>query len=1404
MNPERPASAADPTTRSLSPRTLRFFSVATRCLLWLVVAAWVLFLLTWGALHGWIVPRIGEWRPDLERWASSALGVPVKVGSITTLPRRSDGWLPELVPTLELGDVRLYDPEGREALQLPAVRASLSARSLWHLGFEQLHIVRPVLDIRREAGGRILVAGLDLSGPGDDGAATQWFFRQPAFTIEGGTLRWTDDLKGRAPLELSGVELVVRNGLRHHDMRLDGTPPPEWGDRLSLRGRFTEPLIDLSQRRAGEPVWRHWSGELFADFGRVDVARLRTYADLSEWGVAVRSGHGAVRTWLDVERGQVKAATADVDLQDVDVQLGPDLEPLALDTVQGRAQADWGPGGFGFETPNLSFRTRDGLAWPASQVHVRHRNGQDGALGTELAADRIELAPLAAIAERLPLAPEVRRWLAELTPAGRVEGFSARWRPATPASATAAAVPLSYRASGRVVGLALAGKPSGERSQFGDHPVPGRPGVQGATARFELDQNGGRADLSIDQGVLQLPDVFEDPNLALDSLRGRLRWSVAGERIDVWLEDASLSNADAQGTASAHWTTADPATSSARSRFPGILDLTARLTRADATRVHRYLPLVVAPEVRRYVQEAVRGGGSGQVDFRIKGDVYDVPFDLPGTRGEFRISAALKGVDFAFVPPFLQEAGEAPWHVLKGLDAQLVLDRQRLQLTQVQSGVEGAPQVRLTDGRITIANLVDAPTVQVSAHARGPAGEVLDMVRKTPLNTLTGEALTQARMTGPADVRFDLQLPIDDLRHSKVKGTAQFTGNDVQITPDSPLMANATGSLAFSERGFQVTGGRARLYGGEARFEGGMQPDPAGGPARLLFSGQGTATAEGLRDGQLGFVSRLFARAQGSAAYTARLAFRGGVAEVDVQSSLQGMGFALPAPLDKAPAAALPLHYRNEVLAFRGPHDAPEATTDRMSVDLGASGASHLSLRYERDVTTPVSRVLRGSIGLGLAADEAAPVPPQGVLANARLREIDVDAWQRVFSELDSAPPSEAGAATADRAAAATDGQAYLPTVLAASAERVTVDGRTFRDVVIGGSREDQLWRANIDARELNGYVEYRQPGGGGAAGAGSVYARLARLVLAPADASDVEAILQQPSSVPALDIAVDDFVLDERRLGRVEIEAVNRGGPRNREWRLNRLHFAVPEASFNATGNWVATGASEQRRMALNFRLDIADSGKLLTRFGREGTVRGGRGSIEGNIGWLGSPFKIDYPSLSGQLKADIASGQFLKVEPGAAKLLGVLSLQALPRRLVLDFRDVFSEGFAFDFVRGDASLTQGVVATNNLQMKGVNAAVLMEGQADIARETQDLKVVVVPELNAGTASLIATAINPAVGLGTFFAQFLLRQPLQSAATQEFRITGHWADPKVDKVERSVPAAAAAAAPGAPPPASR
>jgi uncharacterized protein YhdP len=312
-------------------------------------------------------------------------------------------------------------------------------------------------------------------------------------------------------------------------------------------------------------------------------------------------------------------------------------------------------------------------------------------------------------------------------------------------------------------------------------------------------------------------------------------------------------------------------------------------------------------------------------------------------------------------------------------------------------------------------------------------------------------------------------------------------------------------------------------------------------------------------------------------------------------------------------------------------------------------------------------------------------------------------------------------------------------------------------------------------------------------------------LALPQADAEVVDSLADVASTnVPALDIVIDDFELRGKKLGKLEVEASYRGQD-GRDWRLTKFNLSLPEARLVSTGQW-SPGA--RRRTAINFKLDLLDTGGLLEHLGFGRVVKGGKGEITGQLAWSGTPLSPEWAQTTGNLQMALASGQFLQAEPGAARLLGVLSLQSLPRRFLLDFRDVFQEGFAFDKVSADVSLADGVARTGNLRMAGVQAAVLLEGEADLRKETQDFHLYIVPEINAGTASLAYAAINPAIGLGTFLAQAVLRKPLMEAGTREFTIKGSWTEPQVVAVARKSNAAlpegaASGAAPAASPAAS-
>ncbi|HXC40036.1 MAG TPA: AsmA-like C-terminal region-containing protein, partial [Burkholderiales bacterium] len=257
-------------------------------------------------------------------------------------------------------------------------------------------------------------------------------------------------------------------------------------------------------------------------------------------------------------------------------------------------------------------------------------------------------------------------------------------------------------------------------------------------------------------------------------------------------------------------------------------------------------------------------------------------------------------------------------------------------------------------------------------------------------------------------------------------------------------------------------------------------------------------------------------------------------------------------------------------------------------------------------------------------------------------------------------------------------------------------------------------------------------------------------------------------------------------RLGRLELVASNDV----RDWRIERLVLAAPEATFSADGTWQSWAARPS--ISLNIKLDVSDAGKFMDRMGFPKTLRGGTAKLEGRVGWAGSPQSLDYGTLTGNLSLSAQRGQFLKADPGVAKLLGVLSLQSLAS---LDLRSLFSEGFAYDSIEGTAVISKGVLNTEDFRMQGAPAQVSMKGSVDLAKETQNLHMRVVPALGGGASTLTAVALaNPALVLLLPIINKILKDPLGQIFALEYDVTGNWNDPKVQRTKVDAPAAQSAA----------
>jgi uncharacterized protein (TIGR02099 family) len=1324
-----------------------------------VLAVWAAAFLAWAALHVFIVPRIDDYRELLQQQASRAVGMRVQIGSI----RAQGGWL---VPAFEINEVQLFDAQDREALRLPRVLAAISPRSVLRRQFEQLVVEQPELDVHRDDQGHIWVAGLDASAAGDGGAA-DWFFAQPEFVVRQGVVHWRDESRHGAEgprLSLTQVDGVMNNAWYHHQLRIDVTPPSDFGHRFTLQGQFQQ----TPWRRKGDV--QHWTGELFVDLPHVDVSSLRQWLTLDS-GASMQEGRGAVRAWMDIVQGRPVGVTADVALDAVGVHLDADLKPLNLRHIRGRLGGHWQDDEVEVSSQDLMFETQDGEQWPGGVLRVNWRGNNFNSGG--VTADRLDLEALAQISQRLPLPDTLRTSLAGWQPKGQVNQLKANWLISHDAQGKAQP---QFTVHGAVKQLHWVHDPSLT------HALANLPGVQGADITFDFNEHSGKAQVHVHNGSLTLPLGLDDPTVRLDEAMAQVAWQLKGDEIGVQLTQGSVQNADLAGEFNGSWKTGTGA-----ARLPGVLDLTGALSRANVAQVHRYLPNVLPAEVRDYLRDAVKAGNASKVKLRLRGDLNDMPFTDP-KRGEFRITAQIAQGRFAYVPSVTPAKGavSAPaWPAMTELNGELVFERSAMHF-KGSSQLEGAPHLTWQKLEAHVANLAQAE-VQLSGESRGSVPELLSVISHSALNDLTGKVLEKSQANGNADFKLALTLPLNRLTQSKVQGSVNFIDNDLQVMPGTPVLKRTRGLLQFSEQGLQLKAMQARLLGGEAQLDGGLSFDASKAESPLQLKIKGNLTAEGLRQArEFGFASRLAERATGSTAYAVNLGLRRGQPELLITSDLKGMSLALPAPLNKVATTVLPLRIETQ-LTREALVPKTKVLQDQIKITLGRLVAA----TYVRDLSGPNTRVLRGGIAVGAAVADGTVLRDAGVSLNLQLPMVDLDAWNETLTQFTGAPlvktqtkgkPVKAQVVPLGLEASAEDGQDYVPTFLVLRADQIKVTERVIHRVLVGGSRQGDVWRLNVSADELNGSAEIR-PGNDSAPA--QLFARLSYLNIPPSLVPDVESMLtEQPSSIPTLDIVVNELTLRGKRFGRLEIDAINRTGTQaTREWRLNKFNITLPEATLTASGAWAADGP-RTRRTQLNFVMEVRDSGQLLNRLGTPNAVREGHGRLEGQVSWAGSPITLDYASMGGKLNLSIEKGQFLKTDPGAARLLGVLNLQALPRRLSLDFSDLFSEGFAFDFVRGDVRIEQGVAITNNLQMKGVVAGALIEGRADLARETQDLKVVVVPEINAGTASLYMATINPLVGLTSYLAQLILSKPLVRAGTSEFHVDGTWANPKVTKVD--------------------
>lgn len=695
-----------------------------------------------------------------------------------------------------------------------------------------------------------------------------------------------------------------------------------------------------------------------------------------------------------------------------------------------------------------------------------------------------------------------------------------------------------------------------------------------------------------------------------------------------------------------------------------------------------------------------------------------------GQGGRFVVDAGVADGRLLFDPA---------WPVLTGIQGRFRMLNDGIEVKAESASTAG---IALQQVAVRLPDLMrEHATLFVDGKARAELPRMLAYTRASPVDGWLDGFLSTLDATGQAQLDLGLALPLDDLEAARVDGKLNLAGNTLQLRElPLPPLSDIQGVLHFNEHGVSTPGIDYQAFGGSSRLQATLDKQH-----RMQFVSTGEVQVTPVLQRYVPFLAPY---ATGSSAYRADFTVGRTLDALTVSAPLQGVSISAPPPLAKPATDTWPLQL------------GVYATQKGWQVDWQVPGHAQGLVALGHDGS------LLGA-GVGVGAD--APQPDGRIAIRAVAPFVQLEPW------LAALPAGEEAA-----------GEWALPLALALTTPRFLAQGKQLNELAatLGWQGGDTPLLLGISSREMRGDIRYMPRG------KGRLTARLQHLSLPLPEGGELAGDNGQEINVPGLDVQVDALRWKDRELGALVLKAQHQP----QLWLLDEVLLQTPDGSLAMSGAAPEGKSSSARRTEMTFVAKSQDAGKLLARLGVPDALIGGEGELAGRVSWLGHVTAFDLARLAGNVRLDLRKGRFAQVDPGAARLLGVLSLQSLARRIRLDFTDVFSSGFAFDTLTGTADIDAGVFRSSNVLLQGPAARVTLQGEADLANNSQQLRVHITPTLSEGVAVLTgASLLNPIAGAITFAAQKLLKDPVSQILSFDYEVTGSLTEPQVRKVGQQV-----------------
>ncbi len=1101
------------------------------------------------------------------------------------------------------------------------------------------------------------------------------------------------------------------------------------GSRLQVGGRsWIDParapltaVLDLDRHRG--------DGTAYAEADPADLAAWSSL--LRAGGLRLVSGQGRLRGWAQVHAHRIDALTVDTDLRQVRLEGAPwagatpgPAPVLDWERLQLRARWKAIDGGWRLDAPVLRL---------GEAARPQRLDGLAVAGGTRyaLAGDRLDVSGLiaaAALSDRLD--PGLRRWLYRARPQLRLSQLRLSGRPGGP-----------VQVQGRLDALAF-------------RPVGNAPGLSGVQGHFEGDAQGVALRLAPSATMrFDWPTGFgvvHEVRLAgqIVGWREGGGWQVATPALRV---QASDYGAELRGGL---WFQNDG--TRPRIALAARLDDVA-LPVASKFWIHSKMSKAATDWLDMALAGGVLSGGTGLVS----GDLDQWPFD--DNDGRFEARGQVRAGVIRFQPD---------WPAMEKVDADVAFIGNGFSL-QGSGELAGVAVDHLQAGIPDFA----ASELYVRADTRGEAGRMLAMLRKSPLQRRYGDTLDNLSVSGPATTRFDLLRPLRAGQGGgHLRGDVALEGVKLADPRWDLAFDNVRGKARYSDDGFDAEGLAVQHRGRDGLLSlraGGAVEDPAQAfearfqaalDARELFDR--APQMEWLRP----YVHGTSTWRVGVDLPVARPGRPDAPSHLTLDSDLVGTTLDLPAPLDKA--ADRTLATRVDVALPMGSGDIDVAFGKLVAVKAATQGD-------------------RTGVRVVMGSDVVTERPPaHGLVVTGRTPSLDAIDWiglARAGAEPDPPPalpgyPLPGPPASEPLPLLGIDVQADRLLMIGGVFPDTRLQLRPVRDAVAvsldGPSLVGQLTVPSADGAVVSGRLRtvHWQPVAAPAPAPPETLDPLAGTLPEPARQAVAEF---DPVSIPPLALDIDDLRFGKTALG----SAVLRTRRLTDGIQVDQLQLRSAEQKIAATGAWRGKGEAASTRFSA--RVDSQNLGALLQSLALNGQLRGGEGQVEANAGWQGPPTGFQLASLEGNLKVTARNGQLLELEPGAGRVLGLLSVAQLPRRLMLDFRDFFSKGLAFNRIEGEVQFGNGLARTDDLRIEGPAADIAIRGQADLRQQTFDQTVDVNPKSGNLLTVVGAVAGGPVGAAVGAAANAVLAKPLGEIGAKTYHVSGPWKDPKVDVVNR-------------------